>query len=53
MRTDSDETEGVMEDVAASARVIVTVRIPFEEDGARLSVKEREEEVVVMIARTK
>lgn len=53
MRADSDETVGVMEDVATSSRVIVTVRIECEgDDGTMLSVKERED-VVVMIARTK
>lgn len=49
MRADSDETVGVMEDAATSSRVIVTVRIEFEEDGARLSAKEREEDVVVIL----
>lgn len=52
MRTDSDDTVDEMEDAAASSRVIVTVSIVFEEDGAKLSVKEREG-VVVMVARTK
>lgn len=51
MRADSDGTVGVME-VAASSRVIVTVRIVLDEGVARLAVREREE-VVVMVARTK
>lgn len=52
IRADSDDTVGVREDVTASSRVSVTVSIVFEEDGAKLSVKEREA-VVVMVARTK